>query len=353
MAKLTPSAFQKRVLAWFDRFGRNSLPWQQNKTPYRVWVSEVMLQQTQVSTVVPYFQRFMERFPDLATLAQAEEDEVLHLWTGLGYYSRARNLHRSAKMIQDEGGGKFPEDLEGIQRLPGIGRSTAGAILSCAFNKKAAILDGNVKRLLARFHALTTPLDDKKTSDQLWMLAEAYTPSRRIADYTQAMMDLGATLCTPKNPRCPDCPVLRYCEGKRLGLAEVLPYKNKKAPLPVRKTTFLILQNKTKILLQKRPAKGIWGGLWSLPELPEKVSVAQIKEHCSQAFQLQAKSYQHLKPFRHTFTHFHLEIQPVRLEVTLSPAHNMDQKKEIWYSLRRPETLGLPAPVLSLLGELT
>lgn len=347
-----PLIFHKRVLAWFDRFGRRSFPWQQNKTPYRVWVSEIMLQQTQVTTVIPYFQRFMERFPDLATLAKAQEDEVLHLWTGLGYYSRARNLHRSAKLIQEEYDGQFPDNLEQILQLPGIGRSTAGAILSCAFNKKAAILDGNVKRLLTRFHALTQPLDDKKTIDQLWQLAEIYTPSKRVADYTQAMMDLGATLCTPKNPRCSDCPVLANCEGRRLGLADVLPYKKKKASLVTRKATFLIVQNQDHVLLQKRPSTGIWGGLWSLPEIPEKASSSQIKHYCLQTFQLKIKNCQVLKPFRHTFSHFHLEIYPVRLEIDRARPSAMDRKSQIWYSLRHPKTIGLPAPILSLLGEL-
>lgn len=353
MAKPTPQVFQKLVLNWFDHFGRKNFPWQQNKTPYRVWVSEIMLQQTQVTTVIPYYERFLTQFPDLSALAKAKEDEVLHLWTGLGYYSRARNLHRSAKMIYKEGKGTFPDTLEELQNLPGVGRSTAGAILSCAFNKKAAILDGNVKRLLTRFHALTDPVDDKKTLDQLWKLSEEYTPSKRVADYTQVMMDLGATLCTRSKPRCSDCPVATYCQGYQQGLAEQLPYKKKRASLPVRETTFLILRNKDKVLLQKRPPSGIWGGLWSLPEMPEKASLEQIKRFCLKHFQLTVKESQPLKPFRHTFSHFHLEVFPVQLELAASRPKVMDSETQIWYSLRRPETIGLPAPVLSLLGELS
>ncbi len=345
--------FQKLVLKWFDCFGRHSLPWQQNKTPYRVWVSEIMLQQTQVTTVIPYFERFLTRFPDLASLARAKEDEVLHVWTGLGYYSRARNLHRSAQIIQKDWQGIFPNQLEQVESLPGIGRSTAGAILSCAFNKKAAILDGNVKRLLARFHGLTDPIDDKKTLDRLWELAEEYTPSKRVADYSQVMMDLGATVCTPKNPRCSDCPLLSSCQAQQRGLVEQIPFKKKKAKLPVRKTTFLILQNKDRVLLQKRPSSGIWGGLWSLPEIPEKASLAQIKRHCLKQFQLEIKQGRTLKPFRHTFSHFHLEVHPVHLTLDRPLPKNMASQTQIWYSLHRPKALGLPAPILSLLGDLS
>jgi A/G-specific adenine glycosylase len=347
--KPTPSVFQKLVLNWFDRFGRKNFPWQQNKTPYRVWVSEIMLQQTQVTTVIPYFERFLKQFPDLPSLAKAKEDEVLHLWTGLGYYSRARNLHRTAKLIHQAG--KFPDTLEELQKLPGIGRSTAGAIISCAFDKKAAILDGNVKRLLARFHAVTDPIDDKKTQDHLWELSEEYTPSKRVADYTQVMMDLGATLCTRSKPRCPECPVATYCKAKQENLAEQLPYKKKKGSLPIRQTTFLILRSQDEVLLQKRPSKGIWGGLWSLPEIPEKATVEQIKSFCLEQFELHTKALQPLKPFRHTFSHFHLEIFPIELKT--SRPKIMVSKTQIWYSLRRPETLGLPAPILSLLGNLS
>lgn len=353
MIKLSPARFQKLVLKWYDRFGRRDFPWQQNKTPYRVWVSEIMLQQTQVTTVLPYFERFLTRFPDLRALAEAREDEVLHVWTGLGYYSRARNLHRSAQIIQKEWQGNFPDQLAQVESLPGIGRSTAGAILSCAFNKRAAILDGNVKRLLARFHALTDPIDDKKTLDRLWKLAEEYTPSKRVADYSQVMMDLGATVCTPRKPRCSDCPLLSSCEAHQRGLVEQVPFKKKKARLPLRKTTFLILQNKDRILLQKRPAKGIWGGLWSLPEIPEQASLAQIKRHCLKQFQLAVKPGRPLEPFRHTFSHFHLEIYPVRLELAPPLPKTLASPTQIWYSLRRPKALGLPAPILSLLGALS
>ncbi|HLF66344.1 MAG TPA: A/G-specific adenine glycosylase, partial [Gammaproteobacteria bacterium] len=224
---LTPARFQQSVLAWFDDHGRKSFPWQQNKTPYRVWVSEIMLQQTQVTTVIPYFERFMQRFPDVATLANASDDDVLHLWSGLGYYSRARNLHRSAKIIQQDYQGHFPDELELLCELPGIGKSTAGAILTCAFHKKATILDGNVKRLLTRFYALHTPKDI-----DLWALAEKLTPRQRVADYTQVMMDLGATLCTRLNPNCSRCPLKKHCLAFAQDLTTVLPAKKVSRRIP-------------------------------------------------------------------------------------------------------------------------
>lgn len=352
VTKLSPALFQKRVLKWFDRFGRRDFPWQKNKTPYRVWVSEIMLQQTQVSTVIPYFERFMQRFPDLTSLASSQEDAVLHLWTGLGYYSRARNLHRSAQMIEYDLQGHFPDTVEGLQSLPGIGRSTAGAILSCGFNKKATILDGNVKRLLARYSGQTMPLDDRKTLDELWALAEKYTPSQRVSDYTQVMMDLGATLCTPKNPRCEECPLLSSCEAKREGLVEQIPAKKKKTKLPLRQVTFLVLLNQEQILLQKRPAKGIWGGLWSLPEIPGQASLLDLKSHCLEKFKLQIKESKPMKPLRHTFSHFQLDIHPICLKLKRPIPKDLVTEKQIWYSLRQPQMLGLPAPILSLLGDL-
>jgi len=352
MPILPPSRFQKLVFKWFDHFGRKTLPWQKNKTPYSVWVSEIMLQQTQVSTVIPYYQKFLQRFPNLGALALAKEDEVLHQWTGLGYYSRARNLHRSAKLIQEKYQGKFPDQLEQIQELPGIGRSTAGAILSCAFHKRAPILDGNVKRLLSRYHALSSSIDDKATLDQLWLLAEKYTPKERNSDYSQVMMDLGATLCTRRNPRCSACPLAKSCQAYQLGLVELIPAKNKKAALPVKQSTFLILKHKNKVLLQKRPAKGLWGGLWSLPEISKKLSLAEAKRLCCEQFKVSIKDAQTLKAFRHSFTHFHLDILPFCLELAENPSKKLASPEQIWYSLHRPKALGLPKPVLSILGEL-
>ena len=237
---LSPKKFQTQILSWFDQHGRKTLPWQLNKTPYRVWVSEIMLQQTQVSTVIPYFQRFMERFPDVASLAAATEDEVLHLWTGLGYYSRARNLHRTAKIVMEMHQGVFPDELEALEKLAGIGRSTAGAIRPLAFEKKAAILDGNVKRVLTRLHGITEWPGENKVAAQLWSLAEKYSPEQRIADYTQAMMDIGATLCVRGTPRCGDCPFQKFCVAYQQGIAKDLPKKKPSAKIPVRQATLLV-----------------------------------------------------------------------------------------------------------------
>ena len=217
------------MIAWFAQHGRKDLPWQQDPTPYRVWVSEIMLQQTQVRTVIPYYQRFMQAFPDLRALAAAPLDQVLHHWSGLGYYARARNLHRAAQRIRDDHAGRFPEDIEVVMRLPGIGRSTAGAVLSLACGQRHAILDGNVKRVLARFHAVEGWPGKTAVLEQLWALAEAATPQRDVAAYNQAMMDLGATLCRRGTPECPSCPLQSDCRACKLGRQSEFP-----APRPRR-----------------------------------------------------------------------------------------------------------------------
>ena len=352
---LNTTDYQKKVLEWFDIRGRKDLPWQQNKTPYRVWVSEIMLQQTQVSTVIPYFERFMGRFPDVISLAKAAEDEVLHQWTGLGYYSRARNLHRAAKRIADEFEGQFPDSLDALQQLPGIGRSTAGAILSIAFQKPTAILDGNVKRVLTRLYNIAGYPGDKKISDHLWKIAEALTPAERVADYTQAIMDLGATICVRGKPQCTQCPLNTLCEAYPAGTAKALPCPKPKKILPIRQSAFLILQNNHHVLLQKRPSPGIWGGLWSLPECQHALSQTDIADFCHQEWNIKKVKIKKIKlaePFRHTFSHFHLDIHPVL--VTLSHQQCiMEDNQQIWYNLREPQTIGLPTPIKKILRNLT
>lgn len=343
---LSAKTFQSRLLSWFDEFGRKDLPWQKNKNPYRVWVSEIMLQQTQVNTVIPYFERFMDRFPDLKTLSIADEDEVLHFWTGLGYYNRARNLLKTAKMIVTDYANQFPFDLKTLEQLPGIGRSTAGAILACAFNKKATILDGNVKRVLIRLQGLQAPSNDKNMLIQLWSLAEKYTPSNRIADYTQAIMDFGATLCTRANPHCTACVFTKNCQAYQQGLTTQLPRSKLQKTLPLRKTIFLIFKSQKKVLLEKRSAKGVWAGLWSFPEVetPDKDMI-----HKRFPF-----SIQKIKPgtaFRHTFTHFHLEILPIFISVKTTAF--LSDNNQIWYNLSQSQLIGLPAPVKSILENLS
>ncbi len=342
----------KKLLKWFDQHGRHDLPWQKNINPYRVWVSEIMLQQTQVATVIPYYNRFMDAFPDVQSLAKAPEDEILHLWTGLGYYARARNLHKSAKKIVTEFNGTFPKDLETISSLPGIGRSTAGAVLSIALKTRAPILDGNVRRVLSRLHCVEGTYNNKNTQNKLWELAEAYTPFERIADYTQAIMDLGAGLCTRRTPNCLNCPLKTDCQAFQTNRVEEFPNAKTSTMLKVKKIKLLILMNsKKEILLEKRPAQGIWGSLWSLPEY--NGTITKIKDFCyaKQNCEVFSKT-KALPSFRHTFSHFHLDISPLFIQVKQKNHSLMEANQKVWYSLEKPAKIGLAAPVKKILDEL-
>ena len=341
--------FAPRVLAWFDEFGRKSLPWQQDKTPYRVWISEIMLQQTQVTTVIPYYHKFMTSYPTVEDLAAAEQDEVLAHWSGLGYYARARNMHKAAKMLVDELGSEFPQSVEGVCELPGIGRSTAAAILSISRGVQAAILDGNVKRVLARFHAVPTWPGEKKTENAMWALADHYMPNERCGDYTQAMMDLGATLCTRSKPQCLICPLEKDCLGRRTEDPTQFPIrKPKKAAKPEKSLQLLVLSNKEhQVLMEKRPPAGIWGGLWSLPELASEESIAL---HVEQRFQTRIHDVAALTSFRHTFSHYHLDIAPSQVVID-APAVVAESDKYQWFALTEAFALGLPAPVRRILEE--
>lgn len=341
--------FQKLLLRWFDRHGRKHLPWQQNKTPYRVWISEIMLQQTQVATVIDYYQRFMQHFPDIESLASATEDKVLHLWAGLGYYSRARNLHRAAKLVVEKLNGKFPETIEALTQLPGIGPSTAGAILALAFNQRATILDGNVKRVLARFHAISAPINELKIENQLWEIATHYTPTKRIADYTQAMMDLGATCCTRTSPQCFACPLASHCKAHQQNIAQQLPIKKATKTLSIRSATFFLLKKNQHVLLYKRPSTGIWGGLWSLPEIPGKPDLENLNLFYQQLFLNRIEDYQHLPAIRHTFTHYRLDMFPILIELKHRP--KLADKEQIWYNPKKPVAIGLPKPIQRILHD--
>jgi len=338
------------VLEWFDRHGRKDLPWQLNVDPYRVWVSEIMLQQTQVMTVIPYFERFVETFPTVRDLAAADEDRVLHLWTGLGYYARARNLHRAARQVCGELGGNFPDTVEGLCQLPGIGRSTAGAIVSIAYRRRAAILDGNVKRVLARYHAVAGWPGEVAVARRLWEIAEAYTPDGRVADYTQAMMDLGATVCTRASPRCGHCPLGPGCAARSSGSQAAYPGRKPKKALPVRETTFLMVRAPGgDIWLEKRPGAGIWGGLWCFPELED---AGKSAAWCVDRFSLNPEAVEPWEPFRHTFSHYHLDIQPVLATLPALPGAVMEAGDRLWYNRRQPQEIGLAAPVAGLLARL-
>ncbi|MED5523502.1 MAG: A/G-specific adenine glycosylase [Pseudomonadota bacterium] len=335
--------FAERVVNWYHQHGRKTLPWQQHKTPYKVWVSEIMLQQTQVATVIPYFERFMARFPDVVALADAPQDEVLHHWTGLGYYARARNLHKAAQHIRDQHGGVFPERIEEVEALPGVGRSTAGAVLSLSLGQDHAILDGNVKRVLARHQRVEGWPGNKKVHDKLWDITEALTPSKDVTAYNQAMMDLGAMICTRSRPKCELCPVAEDCGAFIVGRQSDYPGKKPKKTLPVRSATFLLLKKGGEVLLQQRPPSGLWGGLYCPPEVPQ----AQIGDWLD-SHQLVANRQQQLAPFRHTFSHFHLDITPIVLDVEPLPGI-MEAGQGLWYNLAQPPAVGLAAPTSKLL----
>lgn len=340
--------FAQRLLRWFDQHGRKHLPWQNPITPYRVWVSEIMLQQTQVDTVIPYFERFMKSFPSVKHLAAAPIDEVLHHWTGLGYYARARNLHRCAQMIVDEYAGEFPQDVNILAELPGIGRSTAAAIASIAFEQPTAILDGNVKRVLARHSAIADWPAQPKVAEQLWRIAESHMPKKRCRDYTQAIMDLGATVCTRARPKCALCPVAEDCIALAEDNTTAYPGKKPAKDKPVKRAYFLLLQAPNgDILLERRPPQGIWGGLWCLPELPVE---QPLETHLAGYGEL--KGTERWEGWRHTFSHYHLDIQPVLVKLAKRPQGIMEEGRHLWYNVRQPASVGLAAPVKLLLQKL-
>lgn len=311
MSSQLQALFTQPVLNWFAENGRHDLPWQKNITPYRVWVSEIMLQQTQVTTVLPYYQRFMARFPQVTDLALATQDDVLSHWSGLGYYARGRNLHKAAQQIVEQHRGEFPRTFDEILTLPGVGRSTAGAILAISLNQRASILDGNVKRVLSRFFAVEGWPGEKKVENALWKMADELTPEQGFADYTQAIMDMGATLCKRTKPLCDVCPVQQGCKAFAKGDVTRFPFSKPKKTKPVKKTWMLIMTHRAEqVFLCKRPQKGIWAGLWSLPEF-------ESKEELLRALNVDSKVNQSLvewEPFRHTFSHYHLDIHPIELQ---------------------------------------
>ena len=339
-------SFSQRVLAWAAKHGRSNLPWQQTTTPYRVWISEIMLQQTRVETVIPYFEKFMARFDSISALANAEQDEVLHYWSGLGYYARARNLHKVAQTIRDQYAGEFPTQFEQVMALPGIGRSTAAAILSLSFNQNHPILDGNVKRVLTRHCAIEGWPGNKNVENTLWQIAAQRTPSRNNARYTQAMMDLGATLCTRSKPQCNACPVADDCRALHLGQVEQFPNSKPKKKLPVRNTYMLAIRNRhTEVLMQRRPNRGIWGGLWGLPEFDDEVTAMNW---CNRMIRQAPAKQETLPLMSHTFSHFRLQITPIAVSYQ-HPIHwVMEGDDWVWYK-HGSSRAGLATPVNKLL----
>jgi len=343
--------FAPRVLRWFDQHGRKDLPWQHDITPYRVWVSEIMLQQTQVSTVIPYFERFMASFPDVQSLADAPEDQVLHLWTGLGYYARARNLLKAAKQVCDNHGGEFPTSVEALEELPGIGRSTAGAIAALSMDVHASILDGNVKRVLARFFAIEGWPEQSAVKKNLWEIAEQLTPKGRVAAYTQAMMDLGATVCRRSKPLCDECPLRKDCAALASKNIVNFPGKKPRKKLPVRTTTMLVVCDaENRVLLEKRPPQGIWGSLYSLPEITE-ASDSTAADILPAPVTVSPRETP-LPAIRHTFSHYHLDISPVCYRASSQPDTVADSNRWLWYPLDHSVRVGLAAPVKKLLTRL-
>ncbi|MUV15407.1 A/G-specific adenine glycosylase [Noviluteimonas gilva] len=344
---IEPDSFAGRLLAWFELEGRHDLPWQHPRAPYRVWLSEVMLQQTQVRVVIPYFERFVAVLPDVRALAAAPLDDVIALWAGLGYYARARNLHAAAKACVELHDGELPRDLDALMALPGIGRSTAGAILSQAWGDRFPILDGNVKRVLARIHGIEGYPGLPAIEKRMWAIAEAQLPDARMADYTQAQMDLGATLCTRADPACILCPMQSTCVALREGRTAELPTPKPGKPLPERSALMLWIEDaQGRVLLQRRPAAGIWGSLWSFPEHADRDAArAWFAEHIAAEFE----SAETLAPVAHGFTHYRLQIQPLRWRGTDPPRATSDNGDLRWIPRASLGTLGLPAPVRKLL----
>ncbi|MDA3869291.1 MAG: A/G-specific adenine glycosylase [Gammaproteobacteria bacterium] len=346
-AAVVDQTFANQVLDWFDQHGRHDLPWQQPRSLYRVWLAEVMLQQTQVATVIPYYQNFLEKFPDHTRLARASLDEVLNLWAGLGYYSRARNLHKAAVQIQQQHNGRFPEQFDEVLSLPGIGRSTAGAILAQALGQRHAILDGNVRRVLSRYFEIDGWVGKKPVENALWEKAEACTPDTRCADYTQAMMDLGATVCRRSAPDCPQCPLRQGCRAHRNQRVGELPTPRPKKTLPVKTVRMLLLVNpEGELLLEKRPPTGIWGGLWSFPELVLESDVAQT---CEKRWGYQVEAIEDQPGFRHTFSHYHLDITPCRVQLLPTTTAIHEHSEQRWCNLDNYRQCALATPIADIL----
>jgi A/G-specific adenine glycosylase len=338
--------FSHQVLEWFDHHGRKDLPWQVKRNPYRVWVSEIMLQQTQVTTVIPYFNRFMARFPDVSSLAGAELVDVTDHWAGLGYYARARHLHLAAKALNHQHAGEFPSSLDALQSLPGIGRSTAGAILSLGMNQRAAILDGNVKRVLCRFAGIEGWPGETGITRQLWELSENLTPILRVADYNQAMMDLGATVCTRNKPTCENCPLKADCEARATRRTHMIPTPRPKRDIPSRQRFLLVMRNPNdEIFLENRPPTGIWANLKSFPEFD---SLDDLEAWCTQKGH-QTQRMTVLPQRRHTFSHYHLDFTAVICPVNTSNTVS-ENLQSGWFAPR--DVRSLPAPIRTLLAEL-
>jgi A/G-specific adenine glycosylase len=342
-----PPPFASRIVAWQRDHGRHDLPWQSTRDPYRIWLSEIMLQQTQVATVIAYYGRFLARFPDVASLAAAREDDVLALWSGLGYYARARNLHRAARDVVEKFAGAFPVTRDELAQLPGVGRSTAAAIAAFASGERGAILDGNVRRVLARHAGIGGDPASAAVLARLWSEAEARLPAKGIEAYTQGMMDLGANVCLPRNPRCLLCPVAHDCAARIQDRIFELPGRRARAPARRRRIAMLVILSRGEVLLEKRPPTGIWGGLWSLPEFDASESP---REFLARSWGLDAARVAALEPFEHAFTHFTLDVEPWRVDIGKT-VRLAEGKAATWLALADLAGAALPSPVRKLLNQ--
>ncbi|MCW5601274.1 A/G-specific adenine glycosylase [Nitrosomonas sp.] len=346
------STFANTLIHWQRQHGRRDLPWQNTRDPYAIWIAEIMLQQTQVATVIPYYQRFITIFPDIETLARASLDAVLALWSGLGYYTRGRNIHKAACLMVARYQGRFPSNAAAIEQLPGIGRSTAAAIAAFAYGERCAILDGNVKRVLTRYFGINGYPGEKKTEILLWEKAESLLPQENthecIATYTQAQMDLGALVCTRHHPQCRVCPLRSNCVAFRENRTTKLPAPKPRKPLPNREATFLLMIDQNSILLEKRSNTGIWGGLWCLPQLPASID---LKLSCMQYSGINAAFIANLPVIDHTFTHFKLRISTCLLKVIDRPNNSLEE--QVWVTIDEALNLAIPAPVRKILMEVS
>jgi len=338
------SLFQSQLLTWFKDHGRHDLPWQTNKTPYRVWVSEIMLQQTQVKTASPYYLRFMTEFPSLSSLAKASQDDVLALWSGLGYYSRARNLHKAAQVAVADFNGNLPINLEQLVSLPGIGRSTAGAILALSSNQRTPIQDGNVRRVLSRVFLIEGDLSKANKQKLLWQLADDLTPEHDVADYTQAIMDLGATLCTRSKPNCTDCPFANFCQAKAVDKQADYPQKKQTKPIPRRSEYFLLCLANDQLLMEQRPNSGIWGKLWCPPNFQ---SIDEAKQFCNLR-QIDCTAMTRLEPIIHRFSHYQLTLNPIVVQTTR--ANQVAESGQQWLMPEQWLKRGIPTPIKQILN---
>ncbi len=341
------SEFASRLIQWQKHYGRHDLPWQNTQDPYAIWISEIMLQQTQVSSAIGYYHRFMSRFPDIHRLAEVELDEVMRLWSGLGYYSRARNLHGAAKIVVREHGGRFPKDFDSLLKLPGVGRSTAAAIASIAFNKKYSILDGNVKRVLARYFMVEGWPGIKKVENELWELADGLLPEKEMATYSQALMDLGATVCIRSNPKCDECPLSDSCLAFFQNRVMDFPFTKPKKAIPRKEVVMLVLLQGKEIMLQKRPPKGIWGGMWSLPEMDVN---QDPNDFVLSTFGYMGQIKGPLSSIEHAFSHFKLRITPQLLAINHAIKSTPDNF--VWLPLEQAVDAALPAPVKKIVSEI-